>query len=218
MSDKPGQANELAGVVLAAGASRRFGRPKQLEPWPPDTGPTLVERATALILSATDGPVFVVVGNQRETVEAVLETGIGSPQVRTVFNPRWQEGQGFSVATGITAVREISPPVDGALIMLTDQPRLRSQTLASLVEEFLKLGEAAPEKILFPVFEGKRGNPVIFGSSFFDELGRLEGDVGGRGVVKKYPQAIIEVPVSDPAIHEDVDTPEELAQLPDPAD
>lgn len=212
------EANKLAAIVLAAGAARRFGRPKQLEQWPGVGGPTLVERAVGLTLAAGDGPVFVVVGNRREAVEEVLKTKVGSPRVHPVFNPRWEEGQGFSVAAGIRAAQEITPPVEGVLIMLTDQPRLKVQTLASLVERFLELGDAGQEKILFPVFEGKRGNPVIFGQAFFDELSRLEGDVGGRAVVKKYPAAIVEVPVPDPAIHEDVDTPEELAKLPDRAD
>ena len=99
---------------------------------------------------------------------------------------------------------------------MTDQPRLKVQTLASLAEHFLALGEAGRGKILFPVFDGKRGNPVIFGRAYFEELSKLEGDAGGRVVVRKYPAAIVEVSVTDPAIHEDVDTPEELAQLPDP--
>ncbi len=218
MVSEKGQGNKLAAIVLAAGAARRFGRPKQLEPWPGPDGPTLVERAVGVTLSAGEGPVLVVMGNRRETVEEVLETKIGSPRVRPVFNPRWEEGQGFSVAAGIRAAQEAAPPVDGVLIMLTDQPRLKAQTLASLVEQFAKLGEAGKESIIFPVFEGKRGNPVIFGRAFFDELSKLEGDVGGRVVVKKYPAAIVEVAVPDPAIHEDVDTPEELAKLPDRAE
>lgn len=205
--------SKLAGIVLAAGAARRFGRPKQLERWPPLGGPTLVERAVGLTVAATAGPVLVVVGNRREAVEEALAGPVNSGRVRPVFNPRWEEGQGFSVAAGVKAASGLVPPVEGVLIMLTDQPRLKVETLAALLERFAGLGEAGREKILFPVFEGKRGNPVIFGRTFFEELTRLEGDVGGRAVVRKYPQAIIEVAVTDPAIHEDVDTPEELARL-----
>jgi molybdenum cofactor cytidylyltransferase len=203
----------LAGIVLAAGAARRFGKPKQLEPWPPASGQSLVERAVRLTLEACQGQIFVVVGNQHSEVQAILETKIASERVTPVFNPRWQEGQGFSVAAGITAVQAANTAVWGVLIMLTDQPRLKSQTLSSLVEQFLELGEAGKERILFPVFAGKRGNPVIFGRAFLEELAGLEGDVGGRAIVRKYPAAILEVPVADGAIHEDVDTPEELAKL-----
>ncbi|MBN9390472.1 MAG: nucleotidyltransferase family protein [Chloroflexi bacterium] len=213
MSVDSGPENRVAAIVLAAGAARRFGRPKQLEQWPSAVGPTLVERAVGLTLAATAGPVLVVVGNQQKAVEEVLARQVNSPRVKPVFNPRWEEGQGFSVAAGVKAANELVPPVEGALIMLTDQPRLRVETLKTLLEQFAGLGEAGREKILFPVFEGKRGNPVIFGRNFFEELTRLEGDVGGRAVVRKYPQAIIEVAVTDPAIHEDVDTPEELAKL-----
>lgn len=210
--------NKIAAVVLAAGAARRFGKPKQLEPWPPEGGPSLVERAVRLTLEACQGQVLVVVGNRREAVENILETKVGSDRVTPVYNPRWEEGQGFSVAAGIKAVQAVEPPVEGVLIMLTDQPRLKSATLVILLEKFAELGEAGRGKILFPTFEGKRGNPVIFGRDFLEELSRLEGDVGGRVVVKKYPAAIVEVPVTDPAIHEDVDTPEELAKLSDKPD
>ncbi len=204
---------KLAGMVLAAGAARRFGKPKQLVAWPPDSGQTLVERAVRLTLEACQGQIFVVVGNRQAEVETILETKIASERVKPVFNPRWEEGQGFSVAAGIKAVQAANPAVWGVLIMLTDQPRLKSRTLISLVEQFLELGEAGKERILFPVFEGKRGNPVIFGQAFLAELAGLEGDTGGRAIVRKYPAAIIEVGVPDAAIHEDVDTPEELAKL-----
>ncbi len=210
--------NKIAAIVLAAGAARRFGKPKQLEPWPTDGGPSLVERAVRLTLEATQGQVFVVVGNQHEAVQTNLETKIGSERVTPVFNLRWQEGQGFSVAAGIKAIQAANPAVLGVLIMLTDQPRLKSRTLIRLVEQFLELGDTGESQILFPVYERKRGNPVIFGRAFLEELSQLEGDVGGRVVVKKYPGAILEVPVTDPAIHEDVDTVEELAKLSESAD
>lgn len=206
-------AHKLAAIVLAAGAARRFGKPKQLEPWPSANGPTLVERAVRLTLAACQGQVLVVLGNRREAVQAVLESTIASDRVIPIFNPRWEEGQGFSVAAGVKAVQASSPEVGGVLIMLTDQPRLKAGTLTSLVERFLELGEAGKGRILFPVFEGKRGNPVIFGQALFEELAGLEGDVGGRAIVKKHPAAILEMPVPDGAIHEDVDTPEELAKL-----
>jgi molybdenum cofactor cytidylyltransferase len=97
--------------------------------------------------------------------------------------------------------------------MLADQPRLQPDTLNILLSYFASVGEAGQQAIIFPVYEGKRGNPVIFGSAYFEELAALEGDTGGRAVVRAHPQAAIEIPVPDPAIHEDVDTPEDLARL-----
>ncbi len=199
-------------VVLAAGAARRFGRPKQLERWPAPDGPTLVERAVGLALGAKVGQVYVVVGNRREQVEEVLRAAPYS-EARTVYNPRWEEGQGFSVAAGIRAVQTERPTTRAILFMLADQPRLQPATLTVLLDYFANLGEAGDQAIIFPTYGGKRGNPVVFGRAYFDELALLEGDNGGRTVVRAHPAATLEVPVPDPAIHEDVDTPADLERL-----
>lgn len=202
----------VVAVVLAAGAARRFGRPKQLERWPTPDGPTLVERATGLALAAGLAQVYVVTGNQREKVEELLREKPYTA-AKTVYNPRWEEGQGFSVAAGVQAVQDQQPEAHAILFMLADQPRLQPETLKTLLEHFATLGQAGQQAIIFPVHEGKRGNPVIFGRAYFEELTALQGDTGGRAVVRAHPEAASEVPVPDPAIHEDVDTLEDLARL-----
>ncbi len=201
---------KVCGVVLAAGAARRFGRAKQLERWPDANGPTLVERAVKLAAASGVAEVILVTGNQAEKVAALFADSSAYPvPIHPVFNLRWEEGQGFSVAAGVKAL-----PVDctAALFFLSDQPRLQPHSAQALLKALIEL--AAPEKaILFPIFGGKRGNPVLFGNFYFEKLAQLEGDVGGRAIVKAYPEAIREVPVDDPAILEDVDTPQDLANL-----
>lgn len=202
----------LAAVVLAAGAARRFGRPKQLERWPYPDSPTLVERAVGLILEAGLPNVYVVTGNQQVEVAKSLAKVQEASNLQIIYNPRWEDGQGYSVAAGVEAVQKTLPEAKGILFMLADQPRLKTETIERLAEKFYNI-DNSETKIFFPFYAGKRGNPVIFGREFFEELIKLEGDTGGRVVVKKYPAAAIEIVVDDPAIHEDVDTSADLAAL-----
>lgn len=197
---------KITAVVLAAGAARRFGRPKQLEQWPVG-GPTLVERAIANAKASGADDVIVVTGNASGEVNFIAEN-LGC---RTVFNPRWADGQGFSVAAGTQA---LTPDIVAALFFLSDQPRLQPETGATLLAAFRQLDEATAQRaIIFPTFNGKRGNPVLFGHAHFAALAQLEGDVGGRAVVKANPDAVQEIAVNDPAILEDVDTPQDLDKL-----
>lgn len=197
---------KIVAVVLAAGAARRFGRPKQLEQWPVG-GPTLVERAIANAKASGAEEVLVVTGNAAGEVGAIADIW----GCRTVFNPRWADGQGFSVAASTQA---LTADTEAALFFLSDQPRLQPQTGATLAAAFRQQSEATRERaIIFPTFEGKRGNPVLFGRAHFAALSQLEGDVGGRAVVKANLDCVQELAVNDPAILEDVDTPQDLDKL-----
>jgi len=201
---------KIVAIVLAAGAARRFGRPKQLERWPAPAGPTLLERALANAQAGGADEIIVVTGNAAAAIEAIgLEWAQGaSYNYRAVFNPRWQEGQGFSVAAGVQVLRS---DVAAVIFFLADQPRLAPSTGAALVAAFRTVADE--NTIIFPVYGGKRGNPVVFGRAHFAALARLEGDVGGRAVVKAHPECVREIEVNDPAIHEDVDTPQDLSNL-----
>ena len=204
--------NEIAIVVLAAGAARRFGRPKQLEHWPEQDSPTLLQRAVGLALTVDGSKVYVVIGNEQEKVRELLaKKPYRAAQI--IYNPRWEEGQGFSVAAGVEAVQQEPPTAKAILFMLADQPRLKTETLLTLLQTFNQLEQSPEKAIIFPVYEGKRGNPVLFGQAYFEELAALEGDTGGRAVVKAHPANVIEIAVDDPAICEDVDTPDDLEKL-----
>ncbi len=202
---------KICAVVLAAGAARRFGRPKQLEHWPDQHGPTLVERAVRLATESGVSEVFVVTGNRAEEVAALFADREAYPvPLQMVYNARWQEGQGFSVAAGVKA---LTADCGAALFFLSDQPRLQAASAQMLVKAWQERGAERESAIIFPTYQGQRGNPVLFGQRYFAALAALEGDVGGRAIVKSHPEAVLEITVSDPAILEDVDTPEDLARL-----
>ena len=177
-------------IVLAAGAARRFGRPKQLERWPDSASPTLLERALVNAQAAGANEIILVTGNAVAQVEAIgLAWAQGASQnYKAVFNPRWQEGQGFSVGMGVQA---LGSDVAAAIFFLADQPRLAPATGAALLGAFKATNDE--KAIIFPVYAGKRGNPVLFGRAHFQALARLEGDVGGRAVVKTCPECVREI-------------------------
>ncbi len=201
---------KIIAIVLAAGAARRFGRPKQLERWPAPAGPTFLERALANAQAAGANEIILVTGNAAVQIEAIgRDWAQGADQnYRAVFNPHWQAGQGFSVAAGVQA---LGPEVAAAVFFLADQPRLAPTTGAALVAAFKAANDE--NAIIFPMYGGKRGNPVLFGRAHFAALARLEGDVGGRAIVKAHPEYVREIEVADPAIHEDIDTPQDLSNL-----
>ena len=206
--------NEVAAVVLAAGAARRFGKPKQLERWP-STGPTLLEYALLNAQACATSEIIVVTGNAAEQVTELCQNFSVTHlhptlKIITVYNPRWAEGQGFSVATGVQRLEE---SVAAAIFFLADQPRLAMSTGQALVATFHNTSTEWERSIIFPIFSAKRGNPVLFGRAHFAALARLEGDVGGRAVVKANPECVHEIEVNDPAIHEDIDTPQDLLDL-----
>jgi molybdenum cofactor cytidylyltransferase len=188
----------VAGIVLAAGKSTRFGNPKQLLPWK-DT--TFVVNTVRVALAAGLDPVVVVLGHQAERIEKLL-TGLPA---RTVLNPDYEAGQSASLRKGLEA---LPPHANAAVFLLADQPLITADIVRSLVSAHRKSLASA----CVPVFEGRRGNPVLFDRVLFPELLELRGDTGGRNLLQKHIESIVTVP-SSRAILLDVDTPEDYKLL-----
>jgi molybdenum cofactor cytidylyltransferase len=166
-------------------------------------GRSLVRIAAEEALASRARPVIVVTGHQRDRVEQALE-GL---KVERVHNPNFAEGLSTSLKAGLAAV---PADVDGAIICLGDMPQVRASLIDRLAAAF------DPERgalVVVPTMDGKRGNPVIWSRRFFHELATLEGDVGARHLIGRYPEAVIEVPVTDRAALIDVDTPEALDRV-----
>ncbi len=174
----------VAGVVLAAGAGRRMGRPKATLSW---AGEPLVRRAARTALTAGLEPVVVVLGAEAAKARRALA---GLP-VQVVHNPRWAQGQGTSVAAGVAA---LPPTVGAAVFLLVDMPFTPPTLVRALVEEHART--LAP--IVAPLVDGRRGNPVLFDRVTFADLRALQGDVGGRALFARYPLRY--VPWHDPRV------------------
>jgi molybdenum cofactor cytidylyltransferase len=188
----------VGAVVLAAGASRRFGAPKQLLPWKECT---LLEHVVDVALAAQADPVIVVLGFEADACRAAL----GDRPVRVVVNHDWAEGQSTSVRAGLAA---LPANTSAALFPLVDQPGVTSALINALIERH----RATLAPVVWPEHMGQRGNPVLFDRITFPQLMRLTGDTGGRPVLAAHAQHAERVPVSDPGVLFDIDTPDDYAR------
>ncbi len=190
---------KIAAIVLAAGRSSRMApRNKLLERLDGEAIVALVAR-TAIASDAK--PVVVVTGFEAERVAAALR-GLN---LTIVHNGAFAEGLSTSLKTGLKA---LPPNCDGALILLGDMPKIDSSALDALVAAF-----ATRDSICVPVHEGQRGNPILWGASYFPEMLAITGDVGAKRLIARHADRVIEVPVASPGIFADVDTPSDLARL-----
>ena len=198
---EPEKGRRIAAIVLAAGRSTRMGGPNKL--LAEIGGKPLVRIAAEQALASRARPVIVVTGHQRDKVEAALQ-GL---DVRFVHNPNFAEGLSTSVKAGLAA---LPAEADGAIVCLGDMP----QVTAALIDKLS--GAFDPEKgalVVIPVIDGKRGNPVVWARRFFPELMAIDGDIGARHLIGRYPEAVAEVALTDTAALVDVDTPDALVKV-----
>lgn len=190
----------VAGIILAAGGSTRFGQPKQLLDW---KGQPFVRAVAKTALEAGLSPVVVVTGANAEQVEASVK----DLNVRVARNEAWENGQGSSIGTGIRSLTSASSAVGAAIFLLTDQPQVTTSILRALVEKHA----AGLYPIVAPMVMDRRANPVLFDRVTFSDLAELEGDVGGRGIFHKH--RVEYLPWHDDRLLLDVDTPEMYQRL-----
>ncbi len=187
-----------AGIILAAGASTRFGQPKQLLDW---RGESFIRVVAQTALKAGLSPVIVVIGANADEVESKIK----DLPVTIVRNENWQSGQASSIRSGVKALTE---EIGSAIFLLADQPQITADVIRALIEHHAT--ELYP--IIAPlVLMEQRANPVLFDRVTFPDLLRLEGDVGGRAIFSKYPVEYL--PWHDDRLLLDVDRPEDYQSL-----
>ncbi len=185
---------KVVAILLAAGSSRRFGGDKLRAPY---RGRPLVEHALGA-LAGCAGIAETLLVVRPDTPPAGPRPG-----VRLVPNPRYAEGMGTSLRTGVEAA---PADADAYVVALADMPG----TTPALVATLLARWAAARERIMVPVHHGHRGHPVVLPARFRAELLALAGDVGARGILRAHAGDVEEVPVDDPSVLFDVDRPHDL--------
>ncbi|HEX6035972.1 MAG TPA: selenium cofactor biosynthesis protein YqeC [Anaerolineales bacterium] len=213
----------IAGIILAAGESTRYGQPKQLLDW---KGEPFVRAVARTALQAGLSPVVVITGANAEKVESALR----DVNVIVIKNEDWKSGQASSIKAGIKGLSSAStmPGLDrngtlartrttqraprsatvgGTIFLLADQPQLTSSVIRALVEKHAQ----GLYPIVAPMVLDQRANPVLFDRVTFRDLLTLEGDIGGRGIFHKY--RVEYLPWHDDRLLLDVDTPEMYQRL-----
>ncbi len=200
--DAPKREADVAGILLAAGTSSRYGEVNKL--LVDLEGEPLVRHAARTLLDSGVSPVVVVLGYEAGRVRDAL-AGL---DVETVENPDYQEGQATSVRRGIEALRALETVPEAAVFALGDMPDVSAETVDQLVNRYRGgAGEA-----LAAAYEGERGNPVLFESRFFDALADVSGDTGGRKILLTADRSAL-VETGDPGVVRDVDRPADVEKL-----
>jgi CTP:molybdopterin cytidylyltransferase MocA len=186
----------VAGLILAAGESKRMGSPKALLEI---QGETFLDRLTR-IFSPFCSPVVVVVGAQADEIRS----GVKRPERSVVAeNANYQLGQLSSMQCGL---RMLPETIDGVLFTLVDHPNVAASTIAALLEE--------PRPLLaIPRFQERRGHPIYFGGELVGEFLSLPPDSQAKVVISRHSESVRWVDVDDPGILDDVDDPAAYRRL-----
>jgi len=175
----------IAGVVLAAGASRRFDAGDGLQKLvAAAAGKPVVRWTVERVLASRVDDVVVVTGHARHAVRAAL-AGL---DVRLVDNPHFASGLGASLEAGIGA---LPPATTGAVVALGDQPTVSTAVIDALIAAW----HERRMPVVAPLYRGVRGNPVLFAASLFAELRAVAGDQGAREIIMRSPERVTLVEV-----------------------
>lgn len=203
----------FCGVILAAGESSRMGRDKALLPWPPNAagsalGDTFLSAAIRLFSAHVD-EVLVVVGKN----EAALAPVVYASGASLVVNPDPERGQFSSLRIGLREV--LNRGRDAAMITLVDRPPVAMETLAALESAFER---AAAERkwAVIPEYHGTHGHPILAGREMLEAFLKAPETSNARDIEHAHQANIDYIPVDDPLVALNVDTPVQYAALNSP--
>ena len=184
--------NKFVAIILAAGYSSRMGKIKALLPF---GNHTLIERLIYNFKNAKIDKIIVVLGYQKE----IISTNIKNLDIQIVHNQNFDDGMYSSVVSGVRA----STDCDAFFICPTDYPLIDKSTLKIMIDRY----NSYPEKVIYPVYNEKKGHPPLIDKSVIPDILSSSGDGGLKNVLSKYNDMACYLPVDDPYILMDMDTP-----------
>ena len=187
----------ISAILLAAGESRRMGRPKQLLTW---RGKTLLQHSLESLINSAADEIILVLGYETNLIRESLPP----LPIKIVINPDYKQGMASSLRKGLLAM---DPRSEAFLVLLADQPGIGPEIINRVIRDFQR---ADPRRgIVRPVYRGLRGHPVLIGVRYLQEALQLQGDMGARQILMNHPEDIIEIEVTQDVVLKDIDTPEE---------
>lgn len=209
------------GLVLAAGAGRRFGGPKALVTHP-QSGRSLVEEAVSRVVSAGVDTVVVVTGAAHREVEAVLLGGVWprlrpshqDVRVEIAHCADWPEGMGASLRHGLDVMTEVEPGAAAVIVALVDLPDVTSEVIARVCRAAVTTPAGLPAALVRAAYGGVPGHPVLMGRNHVPGVrAAASGDSGARGYLAEREVLLVEC--GDLATGRDVDHPGDLREVDD---
>jgi len=195
-----GEPFHFGAVILAAGASTRMGRPKQMLPV---DGQPLLRRTAAAVLASGAEPIVVVLGAEAKSVRPALR-GLA---VQVVTNRRWREGLASSIRTGLRALCTAKRRLEAVTLILCDQPNLSADAIGRLVRHHRKHGSS----IVAAHYDGHPGAPALFARRHFAELLALRGPHGARPLFTRHAEQLGAVALPELAV--DLDKPSDYRRF-----
>lgn len=206
----------LAVVILAAGESRRMGRPKALLPFPDASAGGNEKWGTHAAGAKTFLCHLIDVTRHPKTVARRVVVGAHAKEIRAeakleadelVLNEEWHRGQLSSLQAAIRSLPKDA--ADGILVCLVDHPLISRVLVARIIEAF----ERDKNKIVIPTYRERRGHPVIFPAALYQELLSAPKEIGARAVVRAHASEVLEIPVEEEGVVLNLNDPESLKKL-----
>ena len=192
--------NNCAIVILAAGGSKRLGKPKQLLNYKNEV---LLQRAINASSGSSVQSIVLVLGAAFEAIINEIDT----KGLHVIKNEEWQKGIASSISMGINALHEIKSLPDAVILMVCDQPFINS----SILDELIATQKSTGKPIICSTYENTIGIPALFYKDFFQQLLEMEGDTGAKKIMQQYPDLLAKVPF--PLGNIDIDTLDDYEAL-----
>ena len=185
----------IVGIILSAGESKRMGKPKQLLPWGKSV---ILQQVIDNASNSHLGMILLVLGSHADEIACKIKI---SSKIRIVINRDFKEGMSSSVKCGVKNSPEAA---EAFMLLLGDQPSIDPDIINKLIDCY----QTNKHGIIIPVYDGRRGHPVVFDVKYKQEL-LVIGDGGAKVVVDKHTHDILEVTVDSPEVLTDIDTPQD---------
>jgi molybdenum cofactor cytidylyltransferase len=187
-------------IILAAGESKRFGKPKQLATY---RGKTLLQNVIDEAAKTDDAAVCVVLGAHREDILA----GHTTAHIIAGINEDWQSGMASSIQTGLHRLQQNYTDLEGVIIAVSDQPFLSATIFDALIAEQKK----SYKGIVASAYANTLGTPVYLDKKYFEELMALKGNGGAKQILEIHKDDVAQIQFEQGEV--DIDSPEDLAAI-----